>query len=97
MVLASLVSHSFLKYKIACLLHPLKMKSMFWLRLISLAAQDGEVESSPGKSLSEIPPAAVYFHVYIRMHAELCFSGFIFYNIMRLVRLVAGVVVGAIR
>lgn len=90
MVLASLASHSFLKYKIACHLHPLKMKSMFWLRQISSAAQDGDVESSPGKSLSEIPPAAVYFQVYIRMHAELCFSGFIFYNIMRLVRLMGG-------
>lgn len=64
------------------------MKSMFWLRQISSAAQDGDVESSPGKSLLEIPPAAVYFHVYICMHAEFCFYGFIFYNIMRLVRLV---------
>lgn len=61
---------------------------MFWLRQISSEAQDGDVESSPGKLLSEIPPAAVHFHVYTGTHVELCFSGFIFYNMMRLVRLV---------
>ena len=88
MVLASLMLHSILEYKIAYLLHPLKMKSMFWLRQISSAAQDGDVESFPGKSLSEIPPAAVYFHVYTHTHVELRFSSFIFYNMMRLVRLV---------
>lgn len=87
MVLASLMLHSFLWYKIAYLCHPLKMKSMFWLRQVSSEAQDGDVESSPGRSLSEIPPAAVYFHVYTHTHAELCFFGFIFY-MMRLVRLV---------
>lgn len=88
MVLASLTLHSFLEYKIIYLLHPLKMKSMFWLGQISSVAPDGDVESSPCKSLSEIPPADMYFHVYTHTHAELCFSGFIFYNMMRLVRLV---------
>ena len=34
---------------------------MFWLRQLSSEAQDGDVESSPSKSLSEIPPAAMYF------------------------------------
>lgn len=88
MGLVSLMLHSFLEYKIDYLLHPLKIKSRFWLRHIPSEAQDGHLEYSPVKLLSEVPPAAVYFHVHTHMHAELCFSGFVFLHYDEIVRLV---------
>lgn len=60
---------------------------MFWLRQVSSEAQGGDVESSPGKSLSEIPPAATCFRVYTPTPLQICFSAFMFYSMMRLVKL----------
>lgn len=88
MVLLSLMLHSLLEYEIDYLLHPLKIKSRFWLRQIPSEAQDGDLEYSPVKLLSEVPPGAAYFHVHTHTHAELCFSGFVFLQYDEIVRLV---------
>lgn len=88
MVLLSLMLHSLLEYEIDYLLHPPKIKSRFWLRQIPSEAQDGDLEYSPVKLLSEVPPGAAYFHVHTHTQAELCFSGFVFLQYDEIVRLV---------
>lgn len=88
MVLLSLMLHSLLEYEIDYLLHPLKIKSRFWLRQIPSEAQDGDLEYSPVKLLSEVPPGAAYFHVHTHTRTQsFAFLVLFFYNMMRLLDL----------